>query len=100
MNDFVGYFLHSQAGREFLIRVPGVAHAALSDAEVTELMNWLVRRFSKEQLPAEFIPFTVAEVNELRSDVEQSPDMTRLAILENIATDNPSLASEISKNKN
>lgn len=100
MNDFVGYFLHSQAGREFLIRVPGVAHAALTDAEVSELMNWLVRRFSKEQLPSEFIPFTDAEVNKLRRDVEQSPDSTRSLILENIAAENPLLANRISKNNN
>ena len=100
MNDFIGYFLHSQAGREFLIRVPGVAHAALTDAEVSELMNWLVQRFSREQLPTEFIPFTVAEVNELRRDVEQSLNNARSLILANIAADNPALASEISKNKN
>ena len=98
MNDFVGYFLHSQAGREFLIRVPGVAHAALSDTEVTELMNWLVQHFSEEQLPARFVPFTVAEVSRLRSDAERSPESTRSLILAKIATDNPSLASEISKN--
>lgn len=100
MNDFVAYFLHSQAGREFLIRVPGVAHAALTDAEVSELMNWLLRSFSKEQLPTEFIPFTVAEVSELRRDVEQSPASARALILADIAADNPLLASEIFKNKN
>lgn len=100
MNDFVGYFLHSQAGREFLIRVPGVAHAALTDAEVSELMNWLVIRFSKEQLPTEFVPFTDAEVNELRRDAERTPEVTRSLILEKIAAENPSLTKEISKNNN
>ncbi len=100
MNDFVGYFLHSQAGREFLIRVPGVAHAALSDGEVTELMNWLLRRFSLAQLPKQFEPFTVAEVSRLRRDVEQAPDATRIRILAKISADNPSLEIELADNNN
>jgi len=100
MNDFVGYFLHSQAGREFLIRVPGVAHAALSDDEVTELMNWLLQRFSRAQLPKQFEPFTVAEVSRLRADVEQAPDVTRVRILSKISADDPSLEIEIANNNN
>ena len=100
MNDFVGYFLHSKAGREFLIRVPGVAHAALTDDEIAELMNWLLPRFSRAQLPKQFEPFTVAEVSRLRADVEQAPDVTRVRILSKISADDPSLEIEIANNNN
>jgi len=95
IKDFAGYFLHSQEGRAFLIRVPGVAHAALNNTEITEMMNWLLRSFSVEQLPDEFVPFTVAEVAQLRLDPETDPDGTRTVILANIATVLPSLAAEL-----
>ena len=91
MKDFVGYFLHSEEGRDFLIRVPGVAHAALNDEELTELMNWLLLSFSEEQLPTGFTPFTESEVNRLRADPENRPDSVREEILADIARDVPSL---------
>ncbi|MGI9262220.1 MAG: cytochrome c, class I [Woeseiaceae bacterium] len=95
MKDFVGYFLHSAEGRDFLIRVPGVAHSALGDIEITELMNWLLQNFSADQLPATFAPFTVDEVANLRQDPESAPDAVRIEILGRIAADLPTLADAL-----
>ena len=95
MKDFVGYFLHSKEGREFVIRVPGVATASLPDDELTEMMNWLLLTYSAEQLPEPFVPFSVAEVAALRPDLEADPETTRMRILELIAQQLPSLASEM-----
>lgn len=67
MSNFVGYFLHVDGGREFIVRVPGAANAPISDQELADLMNWLLVNFSKEQIPAGFIPYTGEEVGELRS---------------------------------
>ena len=100
MKDFVGYFLHSTDGREFLIRVPGVAHSALSDLEIAEMMNWLLKTYSAEQLPDEYAPFTVTEVARLRLDPERNPDDTRAMILANIAADLPSLATALTNDNN
>ncbi len=97
MKDFVGYFLHSQEGREFLIRVPGVSHSALSDAEVVELMNWLLQTHSAGQLPDPYTPFTEAEVAQLRKYPEGDPEHTRQIILAQIATELPALASELAE---
>ena len=91
MKNFAGYFLHSEEGRDFLIRVPGVAHAALTDEEVAELMNWLLQSFSADQLPANFAPFSAAEVRSLRSNPESTPDAARQRILASIANDLPQL---------
>jgi len=99
MKDFVGYFLHSPEGREFLIRVPGVAHSALGDNEITELMNWLLQSFSADQLPASFAPFTVDEVIALRQDPEPAPETARVAILARIAADLPTLADALANEK-
>ncbi len=97
MKDFVGYFLHSKEGREFVIRVPGVATASLPDDELVELMNWLLLTYSAEQLPDPFAPYSVAEVAALRSDLEGNPEKTRLRILRQIAADLPSLAGELNQ---
>ncbi len=95
MKDFVGYFLHSKEGREFVIRVPGVATASLPDDELTEMMNWLLLTYSAEQFPDPFAPYSVAEVAALRSDLEGNPEKTRMRILKLIAQQLPSLASEM-----
>ena len=97
MKDFVGYFLHSQEGREFVIRVPGVATASLSDAAITELMNWLLLTYSAGQLPGDFVPFSAAEVASLRTELESDPESTRKGILERIAAEVPALAQELSE---
>ena len=95
MKDFVGYFLHSDEGREFVIRVPGVATSSLSDDALTEMMNWLLLTYSAEQLPKPFIPFSTEEVAALRPDLEANPEKTRMRILQQIAQDLPSLAADL-----
>ncbi len=95
MKNFVGYFLHSQEGREFIVRVPGVSTSLLPNDELTELMNWLLLTYSARQLPENFMPFTVDEVARLRPDLEGDPETTRKVILERIAADVPALAQEL-----
>ena len=66
MKGFIGNFLRVAGGREFIIRVPGAASAPISDEELAELMNWLLEKYSKDQLPDDFKPYTAAEVGKLR----------------------------------
>jgi cytochrome c553 len=63
----VAKFLLAPGGREYLIRVPGVATSPLSDADLAEVMNWMLWRFDKEHLPASFVPYTAAEIAPLRA---------------------------------
>lgn len=58
----VGAFTHLPAGREYLIRVPGAAHSQLSNAELAAVLNWVLVEFSSAELPADFKPYTEAEV--------------------------------------
>lgn len=92
MKDFVGHFLRTADGREFLVRVPGVAGAPLPDDELTDLLNWMLVTFSREQLPPDFTPYSVAEVALLRTDQETDPEARRAEILRRIATVAPQLA--------
>lgn len=95
MNNFLGYFLHSREGRDFIIRVPGVSMAALPDDEIAELMNWLINVYSAAQRPDEFVPYTQSEVNILRQSPEPDPLTTRSRILRAIAAEQPDLAQEL-----
>lgn len=59
-------FLSVPQGREYLSRVPGVATSPLSDADLAEVLNWMLWRFDEEHVPPGFTPYTPAEVGELR----------------------------------
>ncbi|MHB8477197.1 MAG: c-type cytochrome [Steroidobacteraceae bacterium] len=63
----VARFLSVAGGREYLVRVPGVATSPLSNADLSEVMNWMLWRFDKEHLPANFQPYTAVEIGRLRA---------------------------------
>jgi cytochrome c553 len=63
----VAKFLWAPGGREYLGRVPGVATSSLSNDDLAELINWMLWRFDKEDLPRTFQPFTAAEIGRLRA---------------------------------
>lgn len=60
-------FLSVAGGREYLGRVPGVAASPLSNVDLSEVMNWMLWRFDKEHLPANFQPFRAEEIGRLRT---------------------------------
>ncbi len=60
-------FSATPEGRQYVIRVPGVAQSPLSDAEIAALLNWMARNLSDVALPPGFADYTAAEVKELRS---------------------------------
>lgn len=58
----IAQFLSVEGGREYLIRVPGVANAGLSNDQLAELLNWTLVTFDPEHVPAEFEPFSAEEI--------------------------------------
>lgn len=60
-------FLSVPGGREYLVRVPGTAQAALSDERVAALLDWMLRTFDPEHVPADFTPYSAEEVGRARS---------------------------------
>ncbi len=95
MKDFLGYFLHSDEGREFVVRVPGVSTSQLPDDQLAELLNWLLANYSADQLPRNFVPYTEAEVNALRQNPELQPRERREALLGALADEKPALADAL-----
>jgi cytochrome c553 len=68
LNDQVARFLRVKGGREFVGRVPGVAMTDLDDRRLAQLVNWTLYRFDAGHLPADFKPYTEAEIGALRRD--------------------------------
>lgn len=62
----MGRFLSVPGGREFLVQVPGTSQSALSDAKVAAVLNWMLQRFSPDQIPDDFVPYTADEISRLR----------------------------------
>ena len=71
MKDFVGSFLKVSGGREFLVQVPGSANASVTDAELAELLNWMIPSVSANEMPARFKPYTTEEITTLRYSPEE-----------------------------
>lgn len=63
-----GRFLAVEGGREFLVRVPGVSLSIVPDDELAELINWMLYRFSADDVPADFEPYTAEEVGRYRQE--------------------------------
>ena len=84
MRGALADFLKVPGGREYLVQVPGVATAKLSDADVARLLNWLVRAMGPD-LPAGFHDYQTAEVAALRTHWLRSPGPVRKDLLAAIA---------------
>ncbi len=62
LDGFVGLFTHLPDGRDYLMRVPGVARSVLDDARLTAVLNWVLDTYGATTRAPDFPPFTVEEV--------------------------------------
>jgi hypothetical protein len=92
LSGHVARFLDVPGGREYLARVPGVASAPLSDQELTDVLNWVLRTFGPADAIARNQLYTVEEVARLRQQPMTEVSRTRAALvqlLEQGAADTP-----------
>lgn len=90
LKDTMGLFLRSEAGRGFLVRVPGSATSKLSHADLAEVLNWALVNFAGSSLPqGSYQPYSAQEVAELRAQPLQEIQQTRAGILAEIASQMP-----------
>ncbi len=59
-------FSATEQGREYVIRVPGVAQSPLSNGDTAALLNWMARNLSDVSLPAGFTDYSAAEIGKSR----------------------------------
>ncbi|MDU9413228.1 cytochrome C [Pseudomonas sp. zfem005] len=84
MKGFVGNFLKVKGGREFLVRVPGMSQSALNDAQLADLLNWLMREdgMAGKSMPARYEPYSTEEVSRLRKVSMLNLPGTRAELIE------------------
>lgn len=73
LHDVIGRIVAEPEGRAYIVRVPGVSQAPISDEKLTDVINWMLAEFSRETLPDDFEPFTVSEVGRSRSQLLADP---------------------------
>ena len=85
MKDQVGMFLETQAGRDYLVRVPGSAISALDNEQLAEVLNWILVEMGGDSVAADFEPYTANEVGELRVEPLNEVERYRSQLLLEIA---------------
>jgi mono/diheme cytochrome c family protein len=55
------------SGRDYIIRVPGVAQSSLSNEETAALLNWMARNLSDLKPPPGFVDYSAAEIERSRA---------------------------------
>jgi mono/diheme cytochrome c family protein len=86
-------FMRAPAGRDYVLRVPGAANSALSDAQLTAVLNWLAARFPAPDVPPP-APFTVAEVSQLRHQPLADVLATRREVVRQLAASGAAPATD------
>jgi len=60
-------FSQTPRGRDFVIRVPGVAQSPLSDEDTAQLLNWMAGNLNDRGGPSTFKAYSAAEVHQARN---------------------------------
>jgi mono/diheme cytochrome c family protein len=75
LTNHVARFLDVPGGREYLLQVPGVALSPLSDQELADVLNWMLRTFGPPEPASRNAPYSVEEIARWRkqplADVEK-----------------------------
>jgi hypothetical protein len=78
-------FMRTPEGRNYLLRVPGAANSALSDAQLAAVLNWLAVTFDASAAAGKLAPFTSDEVSRVRHMPLGSVLAARSAVVRNLA---------------
>lgn len=79
-----GWFTHTSEGRAYLVQVPNVLQANLSDERLATMLNWLLTQFSSGELKPGFEPYTGAEVHALRKQRIESVITRRREVVDGL----------------
>jgi cytochrome c553 len=84
IKDSMGKFLKVEGGREFLVQVPGASLSDLSDQRLADVLNWMLRTFSPNELEKTFEAYSAIEVNLLRKSPLTNVNELRRQLIEKI----------------
>jgi hypothetical protein len=82
LDGFVGWYTHVPGGRDYLMRVPGVARSKLDDERLAAVLNWMLEVYGGGAVAAGFVPYSAAEVGAARRrPLAQERAPTRAALV-------------------
>ena len=81
-------FMRRPLGRDYVLRVPGAANSALSDARLAAVLNWVAATFNAGE-PVGAASFTTAEVARSRRHPLASVLATRRTVVRALAATGP-----------
>ncbi|MGA2343703.1 MAG: cytochrome c [Steroidobacteraceae bacterium] len=77
------------SGRDYIIRVPGVAQSPLSNEETAALLTWMARNLSDLKPPPDFVEYSAAEIERARARPLTHVGETRARLLKAAAAIHP-----------
>jgi mono/diheme cytochrome c family protein len=76
-----GLYAGLPAGRAYLAQVPGLTQSRLDNPTAARMLNYVLTHFSADNLPADFHPYTTAEIATLRGQTVSDAPTRRQALL-------------------
>ena len=73
LRDELGRMISVPEMRSYLVRIPGASQAPISDADLTDVINWFLHEFNSDTLPDNFEEYTEAEVSKARRNILADP---------------------------
>jgi mono/diheme cytochrome c family protein len=68
LRDRVGWFLCTPEGRQFIVQLPDVAFAGVSDQELADVLNFMMFDLGGASTPKSAKPYSAEEVKQLREN--------------------------------
>jgi mono/diheme cytochrome c family protein len=84
LRNSLGHFVSLPEGRQFVMRVPGAANSALNDAELANVLNWLLATMNEQSRPASFKPYTAGEIAAHRRPALTDVARTRMKLVKEL----------------
>ncbi|MNN30350.1 hypothetical protein D3C81_1439950 [compost metagenome] len=99
MKNFVGNFLKVDGGRQFLVRVPGMSQSALNNAQLADLINWIMREdgMAGKSMPVNYQPYSEQEVAAIRKETMLNLPGTRAGLIAQMRAKGIAIDDGISK---
>jgi mono/diheme cytochrome c family protein len=94
LRNSLGHFVSLPEGREFVMRVPGAANSALSDAELANVLNWVLATMNASTRPAGFAPYTAEEIAAHRRPALTDVARTRAGLVKRLQAQGVSAVPE------
>lgn len=75
-------FSTTREGRDYVIRVPGVAQSPLSNDDTAALLNWMIENLSDLGVPPRFVQYSAAEIQRSREHPLAQVEAARARLIE------------------